>query len=173
MNYQTYWLGLSWTATTICGSTDGSTVDDRLATVLSEFGLIQHVTKPTRGSRLLEIIAANVHVPIRNVHIVHSADISDHCLITPTIPIHHSSPTTAHTTIRRNLTDFDSAKFESIVRSPAMFTALSTDVDGFTDQLIHHVVFALDAVCPLTSRRRRLSNCRRQPLSQDAVRAKR
>jgi len=35
------------------------------------------------------------------------------------------------------------------------------------------IVFALDAVCPLTSRRRRLSNRRRQLLSQDAVRGKR
>jgi len=54
-----------------------------------------------------------------------------------------------------------------------LFIAPSTDVYGFTDQLIDHVVFALDAVCPLTSRRRRLLNRRRQPLSQDAVQAKR
>jgi len=142
-------------------------------TALSEFGLVRHVTKPTRGSRLLDIIIADVHVPIRNVHIAHSAGISDHCLITATVPIHLRSPTTVHTTTRRNLTDFDSAKFESIFRSSALFTAPSTDVDGFADQLIDHVVFALDAVCPLTSRRRRLSNRRRQPLSQDAIRAKR
>jgi len=69
-----------------CASADGSTVDDPLATVLSEFDLVQHVTKPTRDSRLLDIIAADVLMSIRNVHIVHSAGISDHCLITATYP---------------------------------------------------------------------------------------
>ena len=54
-----------------------------------------------------------------------------------------------------------------------MFTAPSTDVDGFTDQFIDHIVLALDAVCPLTSRRHRLSIRHRQPLAQDAVCAKR
>jgi len=34
-------------------------------------------------------------------------------------------------------------------------------------------MFALDAVCPLTYHHRRLSNRRRQPLSQDTVCAKR
>ena len=47
------------------------------------------------------------------------------------------------------------------------------DVDGFTDQFIDNVVLALDAVCPLISRRRRLSIRRCQPLSQDAVCTKR
>jgi len=104
-----------------CASAVGSTVDDRLATVLSEFSLVQHVIKPTRGSRLFDIIAADVHVPIRNVHIIHSPGISDHCLITATVPIQLSSPTF----IRHNLIDIDSVKFESIVRLSALFTTPS------------------------------------------------
>jgi hypothetical protein len=94
-------------------------------------------------------------------------------LITATVSIQLSSLTNVHTTKRHNLSDFDSIKFESIVRSSALFTASSTDVDGFTDKLIDHVVFALDAVSPMTSGRRRLANRRHKPLSQDAVCAKR
>jgi len=98
---------------------------------------------------------------------------SDQCLITATISIQLCSPPKVHITTSRNLSDFDSVKFESIARSSDLFTAPSTDVDGFTDPLIDQVVFALDAVCPLTSRRRRLLNHRRQPLSPDVVCAKR
>jgi len=102
-------------------------------------------------------------------HIIDSAGISDHCLKTATVSIQHRSLTKVHSTIRRNLSDFDSVKFESIVRSSALFTVLSMDVDGFTDQLIDHIIFALDAVCLLTSRRRRLSNRHHQPLSRAFV----
>ena len=156
-----------------CASADGSTVYHRLTAVFSEFGLVQHVNEPTRGSRLLDVIAADAHVPIRNVRIIDSAGISDHCLITATVSIQLNSPTQVHTITSRDLSDFDCAKFEAIIRSSALFTAPSTDVNGFTDQLIDHVVSALDAVCPLRSRRRRLSSRRRQPLSSDAVIAKR
>jgi len=76
-----------------CASSNGSTVDDRLATVLSQFGLVQHATELTR---LLDIIAADNHVPIRNVHMIDSAGISDHCLITATVPIQLSSLTKIH-----------------------------------------------------------------------------
>jgi len=108
-----------------------------------------------------------------SLDLINSAGISNHCLITATVSIQLCSPTKNHTTTRRNLSDVDLVKFESIVRLSVLFTAPSTDFDGFTDQLSDQVVFALDAVCPLISRRRRLSNRRRQPLSPDAVCAKR
>jgi len=79
-----------------------------------------------------------------------------------TVSIQLCSPTKVHNTTSRNLSDFDSVKFEPIVRSSVLFTAPSTDVDGFTDQLIDQVMFTLNAVCPLISRRP-------QPLSPDAV----
>ena len=112
-------------------------------------------------------------MPIRDIRVINSTGISDHCLITATVSIQPSSPTQVHTTTSRDLSKFDGAKFDAIVRSSALFTAPATDVDGFTDQLIDRVVSALDAVCPLRSRRRRMPTRRRQPLSPDAVCAKR
>ena len=82
------------------------------------------------------------------------------------------SPMNVHNTTSRNSSNIDSVKFESIVWSSALFTALSADANGFTDQRIDHVVFALDAFCPMTSQRRRQSNRCCQLLTQDTVCAK-
>ena len=50
-----------------CASAIGPGLDERLSTTLIEFGLTQHVTQPTRGDRLLDIVVSDDAIPVRNV----------------------------------------------------------------------------------------------------------
>jgi len=70
-----------------CASVIGSGIDERLSTTLTEFGLTQHVTQPTRGDRLLDIVVSDDANPVRNVFVSDSASISDHRLITAEVQL--------------------------------------------------------------------------------------
>jgi len=55
---------------------------ERLSTTFVEFRLTQHITLPTLGDRLLDVIVSDDAIPVRNVLVSDSTGISDYRLIT-------------------------------------------------------------------------------------------
>ena len=64
-----------------CPETDGSYVDDDLASLLDTCGLRQHVCEPTRGANLLDILASEDVSSVSNLVVDDAGLISDHRLI--------------------------------------------------------------------------------------------
>jgi len=72
-----------------------------------------HVTLPTSGDRLLDVVVSDDAILVRNVLVSDSAGISDHRLITAVVqrPLHIESSIRRLT--RRNFSKLDTATFES------------------------------------------------------------
>jgi len=155
-----------------CGNPDGG-LDARLLDVLTEFGLTQYVAEPTRDDRLLDVIAADDGVRVTDVRVGESFGISDHQLVTAVLP----RPAVVQCPVRvishRKYNRLDPAVFEARLRTSSLFSAPATEINEFADQMKREVVAALDEICPLRTRRRRLPRHRRSPLSPETVASKR
>ena len=138
-----------------------------------EFGLTKHVTQPTCGDRLLDVVASEDAIPVRNVLVSDSVGVSDHRLITAEVQLPLQIKSSVRCLTRCNFSKFDTLRFESILLSSELYTSPETEVDNFVDQLERVVTSALDAVCPEKTRRVRVSHRRRPPLSAEATMAKR
>ena len=104
-----------------------------------ELGLTQHVTQPMRRDRLLDVLASDDAVPVRNVIVSDSAGISDHRLITVEVQPPLQIESFVRRITRRNFSKFDATWFESTSLSSELYTSPETDVDNFVDQQRHHV----------------------------------
>jgi len=155
-----------------CPGPDSSSVDPGLAAVIDEFGLTQHVCSPTRNNNLLHMFASDSSVSVSDVRIDDAGLMSDHRLVAAKV----SASVVARRAIlteSRCIKDINTAEFERLLRESSVFTAPSSTVNSFADQIEAYVVEALDKVAPLRRRRRRPSKPATRWLSKDAVDAKR
>jgi len=72
-----------------------------------ELGLTQHVAQPTRGYRLLDIVASDDAIPVWNVLVSDGAGISDYRLITAEVLLPLQIESSISLIIRRNFSKFD------------------------------------------------------------------
>jgi len=139
-----------------CPSAIGLGHDKRLSTTLMELGLTQQVTQPTRGDRLLDIVASDYAIPVRNVLVSDNAGIFDHRLITAEVLLPLQIESSIRHITPRTFSKFDAMWCESTLLSSELYTSPETDVD----QLERVVTSALDANCPAKTRRVRFSRRR-------------
>jgi len=111
-----------------CASAIGMGLNERLSTTLMELGLTQHVTQPTRGDRLLNIVASDDAIPVRKVLVSNSAGTSDHGLITAKVLLPLQIESFVRRINRRNFLKFDVMWFESTLLSSELYTSPEIDV---------------------------------------------
>ena len=160
----------------LCGDlnspgTDGSHVDDDLASVLDTFGLCQHVCEPTWGVNLLDILASEDVSSVSNLVVDDAGLISDHGRIIASIrlclPARRATPYTF-----RDIKNGNHRQLEPALYSSVLFTAPTSAVDAFTEQLVSLVTRELDLVAPVQTRNKR-PKASSKWLSPETIRAKR
>ena len=155
-----------------CLGTDGSLVDDDLASLLDTFGLCRHVCEPTRVANLLDILASEDVSSVSNLVVDDAGLISDHRLIIASVrlclPARHAPPYTF-----RNIENVNLRQFEQPLYSPELFTAPTIIVDAFTEQLMSVVTRELNLVAPQQTRNKRRPKASSKWLSPEAIRTKR
>jgi hypothetical protein len=72
---------------------DPGTIDERLSTLLDVHSYMQHVTQPTRGHYLLDLLITPAPVPlVENVVVLSSHGISDHHLVACDLSVRRHKP---------------------------------------------------------------------------------
>ena len=154
-----------------CPETNGSHVDDDLASLLDTFCLCQHVCEPTRGANLLDILASEDVSSVSSLVIDDAGLISDHRLIIASVrlclPARCATPYTFH-----GIKNVNHQQFEQALYSSELFTAPTSTVGAFTEQLVFVVTTKLDLVAPVQTRKKHRHKASSKWLSLEAIRAK-
>jgi Reverse transcriptase (RNA-dependent DNA polymerase)/Endonuclease-reverse transcriptase len=155
------------------GDGDGC-IDGRLSTLLNEHGYQQHVTGPTRGGNLLDLLitsSSSAHPLVSNVAIRSSHGLSDHDVVVCDLSVRRYKPA-AISYSYRNIRNVDPVDFERRLRSSRLFTAPDDSPDGFLCQIELTVTTILDEVAPLRRGTRAGGVRATRWLDADAVAAK-
>ena len=137
-----------------CPGTDGSHVDDDVASLLDTFSLHQHACEPTRGANLLDILALEDVLSVSNLVFDDAGLISDHRLIIASVrlclPARHATPY-----MFRDIKNVNHSQFEQALYSSELFTAPTSTFDAHTEQHVSVVTRKLDLVAPVQTRNKR------------------
>lgn len=136
-----------------CHGCDPNTVDDRLVSLFDAMNIKQYVQCPTRGNRLLDVLACSDDQLIRDVIVDDAGNVSDHRLIKGRLQVGWKrwTPTTYKFRLLSKM-DFD--VFEQSLLSSQLFVAPKNTVDAFADQLYTIVGSILNSLAPLRTKQR-------------------
>ena len=151
-----------------CPSLQNS-IDHRLSSILSDRSYIQHISEPTRGNNLLDLlISFSTSSPSTNVSNsqsqpsfiqavqLHSMPFSDHAMITFVLQFPRPTAKTKTFTYR-NLRNVDTSYFQQLIRNSRIFTNPPSEVDEYASQLDSDISAALDIVAPSITKTKRVS----------------
>jgi len=158
-----------------CPGVDAVSVADELSDVIDTVGLQQHVREPTRFSpdHLLDVLATDPALCIRNVRVDDAGLVSDHRLVVATIVIDSAKHNPPVVFTYRRIKNIDTADFEQRLYDSSLFSSPAATVDSFADQMQQVIVSTLDDIAPLRRCVRRPPKAVTKFLSDDAIKAKR
>jgi len=149
-------------------------IDERLANLLDVHGYQQHVTGPTRGKNLLDLVItpASTSPPlVSNVVVQSSHGASDHDLVVCDLSVWRHKLTAVNYSYR-NIRGIDLADFEKRLRSSRLFTDPADTPDGYLGQLESTVTMILDELAPMRHGTRPCGRKGAKWLEPEAVAAK-
>jgi hypothetical protein len=126
-------------------------IDERLTNLLDVHGYQQHVTEPTRGRNLLDLVitpASTVQPLVSNVVVQSSHAVSDHDLVVCDLSVRRHKPA-AISYSYRNIRGINTAVFERRLRSSQLFTDPADSLDEYLSQLESTVTVILDELAPM------------------------
>lgn len=141
----------------VCGDfncADSGIIDTRLQDLIHDFGLTQHVNKPTRLINLLDLVISSGDQNIVTEPEVKCVGFSDHCIVLFDVKIPYT-PVSSVTFKYRNFKNVDKVLFERDMRGSTVYTNPPLLVDDYVDQLNMDVLRCLDRVAPLKTKTKR------------------
>ena len=126
-------------------------IDERLANLLDVHGYQQHVTGPTRGKNLLDLVItpASTSPPlVSNVVVQSSHGAPDHDLVVCDLSVWRHKLAAVNYTYR-NIRGIDLVDFEKRLRTSRLFTDPADTPDGYLGQLESTVTVILDELAPM------------------------
>ena len=131
-----------------CHSTTPGYVDDKLLDLLTSLDFVQHVTKPTRGNQILDIVASSSHCsPILSVSVQSSHEISDHLLVKARLDLGTNAGSVT-TRSWRPLKCVDFSVLDERLLNSTLVTDPPKDADEYANLIASVVSKELDLVAP-------------------------
>ena len=121
-----------------CPGNDPSQINPQLHSTLDSCNFTQHVNEPTRGDKLLDIIATDNPSLITSSSIINSRHVSDHSLVKCTLNIHKPPPSVTHSKFRP-LNKINYLHLDNTLCSSPLLTNPSPTVDGYVQQITNIV----------------------------------
>ena len=143
----------------VCGDANAPgtdvSVDSGFGGVLESFGLIQHVTLPTQGKNILDILACELSCNIFDVSVISSNLVSDHSLVVCSLKV--GKPTIFKTFKHRNLKQLNIELFDDALLCSEIFTCPANSAESYSAQIETVVTKLLDKMAPIKISRKRIT----------------
>jgi len=153
---------------------DPASIDERLSTLIEVHGYKQHVTQPTRGHNLLDLLITPAPAPaplVNNVAVLSSHGMSDHHLVACDLSVLRHKPN-AVSYEYRDIKKIDTVDFERRLRSSRLFANPADTPDDYLNQLESTVTGILDEMAPIRRGSRAGGRMAARWLDPEAVAAK-
>jgi Endonuclease-reverse transcriptase len=125
------------------------TIDERLSTLLDVHGYLQHITQPTRGHNLLDLLITPALQPlVTDVTVLNTYNLSNHNLVTCDLSVRRHKPDAVKYKYH-DIKKIDIVDFERRLRSSQLFTDPADTPDEYLSQLESTVLGILDEVAPI------------------------